>query len=105
MLLPTGLRSLEDFKYGRIAGRYERDFQKKNKKGESLNYWKCVEDFYTDANGAKVKTESMWNYVDYIQRDFAARARWCVETNYCEENHAPEFAVENYDRYQKPLFI
>ena len=100
MLLPTGLRSLEDFRYGGIAGRYERDFQKKNKKGESLNYWKCVEDFYTDANGAKVKTESMWNYVDYIQRDFAARARWCVETNYCEENHAPEFAVKN----EKDLF-
>lgn len=102
MLLPTGLRSLENFGYGGIAGRYVKNNEKKNKKGDVLNYWESVKDIYKDANGNEVETESMWRYVEYIQRDFAARAKWCVETGFCEENHAPQFLVENKeDRFVK----
>lgn len=95
MLLPTGLRSLEHFGYGGIAGRYVKNIEKKNKKGEILNYWESAKDVYKDANGNEVETESMWRYVEFIQRDFVARAKWCVETTFCEEDHAPEFLIEN----------
>lgn len=77
-LLPWGLRCLEDFSNGGLSGRYKKDDSKKNSKGITLNYWNPVEDLYTDNQGKKLYTESMWYYVSSIQRDFAARASWCM---------------------------
>lgn len=90
-LLPWGLRCLEDFSYGGLSGRYEKDDSKKNSKGMTLNYWNPVEDIYIDDQSKEVYTESMWYYVSSIQRDLAARASWCI-TNDKEE--APVLSIQ-----------
>ena len=90
-LLPWGLRCLENFSYGGLSGRYEKDDSKKNSKGMTLNYWNPVEDIYIDDQGKEVYTESMWYYVSSIQRDLAARASWCITD---DKEEAPVLSIK-----------
>lgn len=78
LLFDWGFRTLEDFSYGGIAGRYQKLAGETNSKGEELNYWDVTQDVYTDRNGKDHLTESMWRYTADIQRDFAARVAWAA---------------------------
>ena len=93
LLFNWGFRTLEDFGYGGIAGRYARVSDQYNSKGEPVNVWDVVYDAYTDRNGITKPTESMWPYVCDIQRDFAARVGWCAASSYDEGEHAPALTV------------
>ncbi len=48
MLFDWGLRTLEDFSYGGMAGRYQKLTDETNSKGENLNYWNVTKDTYID---------------------------------------------------------
>ena len=71
-LIPFGLRGLEDYNYGTIAGRIsvndDRDLQE-----------------YDYVSGGK---DNFNRYMEAYQNDFAGRADWCVST-YEECNHQP----------------
>lgn len=92
MLLDTGLRTLEDITNGGFSGRYARA-DKKNSKGQKVNYWSPVTDTYVKEDGSTMKVESSWKYIDDIQNDFAARADWCIVNDYVKANHAPKVSV------------
>lgn len=93
LLFNWGFRTLEDFSYGGIAGRYARVSDQCNSKGEPVNVWDVVYDNYTDRDGNTALTESMWPYVCDIQRDFAARVAWCGAPAYEDAEHAPTLTV------------
>lgn len=93
-LFDWGFRTLEDFSYGGIAGRYHLVEGEKNSKGEALNIWDVSKDSYIDRNGNTVITESMWPYVTDIQRDFAARVAWAAADSFEKGEHAPSLTVE-----------
>ena len=92
MLLDTGLRTLEDITNGGFSGRYAKA-DKKNSKGQEVNYWSPVKDTYVKEDGSTMKVESSWKYIDDIQNDFAARADWCITNDYAKANHAPKVSV------------
>ena len=89
LLLPWGFRTLENFGWGGMAGRYHPVEGQVNSKGEKLNLWDVSLDSYTDRDGAVKETESMWPYVADVQRDFAARANWVDAETFEEGEHAP----------------
>jgi len=93
LLFPWGFRTLENFAYGGMAGRYHRVEGEINSKGEPLNLWNVSLDAYTDAEGKTQELESMWPYVADIQRDFAARVGWAGTPNYKEAEHAPGLTI------------
>lgn len=92
MLFDTGLRTLEDITNGGFSGRYARA-DKKNSKGQEVNYWSPVADAYVKEDRSTMKVESSWKYIDDIQNDFAARADWCIVNDYAKANHAPKVSV------------
>lgn len=92
MLLDTGLRTLEDITNGGFSGRYARA-DKKNSKGQEVNYWSPVKDTYVKEDGNTMQVESSWKYIDDIQNDFASRADWCIVNDYAKANHAPKVSV------------
>lgn len=92
MLLDTGLRTLEDVTNGGFSGRYAKA-DKKNSKGQEVNYWSPVKDTYVKEDGNTMQVESSWKYIDDIQNDFAARADWCIVNDYAKANHAPKVSV------------
>lgn len=92
MLLDTGLRTLEDITNGGFSGRYAKA-DKKNSKGQKLNYWSPVKDTYVKEDRSTMQVESSWKYIDDIQNDFAARADWCIVNDYAKANHAPKVSV------------
>ena len=92
MLLDTGLRTLEDVTNGGFSGRYAK-VDKKNSKGQEVNYWSPVKDTYVKEDGSTMQVESSWKYIDDIQNDFAARADWCITNDYAKANHAPKVSV------------
>lgn len=92
-LFPWGFRTLENFSYGGITGRYQKSEQEKNSKGESLNYWEPVQDLYIDRDGKETLTEGMWRYVADIQRDFAARVDWASKESEHEGEQSPSLVV------------
>ena len=93
-LFDWGFRTLEDFSYGGIAGRYCKVSDQFNSKGEPLNVWDVAMDGYTGRDGKTVSTESMWPYVADIQRDFAARVDWAAADRYEDAEHQPELVIE-----------
>lgn len=93
-LLPWGTRTLEDFSYGGIAGRYHKVEDYRNSKGEACNVWDVSKDIYVDRDGNESEQESMWQYVADIQRDFAARAAWADAESYKEGEHSPKLTVK-----------
>ena len=92
-LLNWGFRTLEDFSYGGIAGRYTRVEGQVNSKGETLNIWDVCKDSYTDRDGKTHLVESMWPYVADIQRDFAARVAWAGTADPTNAEHAPTLEI------------
>ena len=72
MLLDTGLRTLEDVTNGGFSGRYAKA-DKKNSKGQEVNYWSPVKDTYVKEDGNTMQVESSWKYIDDIQNDFASK--------------------------------
>lgn len=94
LLFDWGFRTLESFSYGGIAGRYAKVKDQFNSRGEALNVWDVVKDFYTDREGNVVETESMWPYVADIQRSFASRVDWCAADTYEKAEHAPTLSIE-----------
>lgn len=88
-----GFRTLEDFSYGGIAGRYHLVPNEVNSKGEWLNLWDVSKDVFVDRNGESHLTESMWPYVADIQRDFAARVEWASADSFEKGEHAPGLCV------------
>ena len=92
MLLDTGLRTLEDVTNGGFSGRYAKA-DKKNSKGQEVNYWSPVKDTYVKEDGNTMQVESSWKYIDDIQNDFASRADWCIVNDYAKANHAPKVSV------------
>lgn len=93
VLLPWGTRTLEDFSYGGVGGRYYKVEDYKNSKGESCNVWDVAKDQYEDRDGKITEQESMWSFVADIQRDFAARIDWASESEYAQGEHAPKLRV------------
>lgn len=93
-LLNWGFRTLEDFSYGGIAGRYQLLEGEKNSKGEPLNLWDVSKDKYTDYDGNVTERESMWPYVCDIQRDFASRVDWAATGDFAAAEHAPKLSIE-----------
>lgn len=89
MLFDTGLRTIEDVTFGGFSGRYAKA-TKTNSKGETLNYWSPVKDYYSEEK----TVESSWKYIDDIQNDFSARADWCITNSYDKANHAPSITIE-----------
>jgi hypothetical protein len=94
LLLDWGFRTLEDFSYGGMAGRYHKVMEQRNSKGEPLNVWDVSKDLYTDRNGNVTAQESMWPYVADIQRDFAARIDWVFADSDEMVEHAPELVIK-----------
>jgi len=74
----VGLGSLEHPSYGGWGGRFERE-------PGSKNVWIGAED-----DGDLYKP--IWRWIPDMQRDWAARADWCVQS-YEEANHPPEVVV------------
>ena len=94
LLFPCwGFRTLENFAWGGIAGRYHRVSDQFNSKGEALNVWDVSMDSYTDRDGNVSEVESMWPYIADIQRDFAARVGWCSAASYEKAEHAPKLEI------------
>ncbi len=93
LLFDWGFRTLENFSYGGIAGRYARVKDQYNSKGKHLNVWDVEKDAYTDVNGNITETESMWPYVAEIQRSFASRVDWCAEPDDAKVQKAPKLSV------------
>ena len=93
LLFPWGFRTLEDFSWGGIAGRYHRVEGEVNSRGEKLNVWDVSKDPYTDRDGKVQEVESMWPYVADIQRDFAARVAWAGTRDLTEAEHAPDLSI------------
>jgi hypothetical protein len=73
--IDVGLRSLEDPGFGGWGGRFVRE------KGGASNVWRGAED-----DGDLYKP--IWRWATAFQRDWAARADWCVRP-YREANHPP----------------
>ena len=94
LLFDWGFRTLEDFAWGGISGRYHRVTDQVNSKGETLNLWDVSRDTYVGRDGQEHLVESMWPYVADIQRDLAARSAWCSEETYEEGEHAPHLAIQ-----------
>ena len=94
-LFDWGLRTLEDFSYGGIAGRYHKVEDQVNSKGEPLNLWDVSKDLYIDREGSGSLRESMWRYVADIQHDFAARVDWASADSYEKAEHAPTIVMED----------
>ena len=88
-----GFRTLEDFRYGGLAGRYYKE-ESCNSKGEALNLWNVCRDAFTGNDGVTRNVESMWPYVADIQRDFAARARWAGADSFENGEHRPSLRIE-----------
>ncbi len=92
-LFDWGFRTLEDFSYGGMAGRYQRKEDAFNSKGEKLNLWDVCKDVYRDRDGNESLQESMWAYVADIQRDFAARVAWAAGDAPETCDHAPGLTI------------
>lgn len=103
LLFPWGFRTLEDFSFGGLAGRYHRVEGQFNSRGEPLNIWDVSPDAYTDRDGNVKETESMWPYVADIQRDFAARVAWAGSASFADGEHAPSLSIrEGLDHLLSP---
>lgn len=89
VLIPFGMRTLENFEYGGIAGRYHKVDGYINSKGQECNVWDVSKDSYTDRNGNVTDEESMWKYVADVQRDFAARVNWADKDSEIKCEHSP----------------
>lgn len=96
-LVPTGMNDPEQPTWGSWAGRYSRqpDADKRE------YYWADQRDKW---NGSTRRENTLARWAVAIQNDFAARADWCVATEYSSANHPP-VVILNGDRSQAILRI
>lgn len=80
VVIPNGLRSLEDLSYGGWNGRYA---LRPNKDNPDIRLYQA----------AKGNEKGIAAWIAAIQSDFAMRADWCVIPNYEDANHLPQVAV------------
>ncbi|MBQ8075379.1 MAG: DUF1593 domain-containing protein [Oscillospiraceae bacterium] len=80
LVIPNGLRNIEDLAYGGWNGRYA---LKKNKNNEPYRLYQA----------AKGNERGIAAWIAAIQSDFAMRADWCVASTYEEANHLPTVSV------------
>lgn len=80
LVIPNGLRSIEDISYGGWNGRYAAKTVKGNPNAR----------LYQAAKGNE-KGIAFW--IAAIQSDFAMRADWCVTADYAAANHLPTVEV------------
>ena len=92
-LFDWGFRTLENFSYGGMAGRYHPVEGEFNEKGEPLNLWDVSMDHYVGRDGQDQELESMWPHVGEIQRDFAARVDWASKDRFEDAEHAPSLSI------------
>jgi hypothetical protein len=86
-LLNYGLRSKEDPSYGGLGGRFVQS-ESNPRRWEDGNA-------VTDYNPYTQREETSYpqvRWIEVLQKDFAARADWCVN-GYADANHRPEVAV------------
>ena len=81
LVIPNGLRSLEDISYGGWAGRYA---FKGSKNDPDVRFYQA----------AKGKEQGIAHWIAAIQSDFAMRAEWCVTSSYEDANHLPAVTVQ-----------
>lgn len=81
VVIPNGLRSIEDLAYGGWDGRYE---LKPGKNNPDARLFKA----------AKGNERGVALWIAAIQSDFAMRADWCVTPNYEDANQAPTVTIE-----------
>lgn len=93
-LMDWGFRTLEDFAYGGISGRYVKKIEK-NSKGEALDYYDVTTEGYLTEENELHEVESMWRYTAALQKDFAARCAWTDTECYEDAEHPPIVVVED----------
>ena len=84
-LLDTGLRSLEDPTYGGWGGRFG--------VMEDGTYKNTVKDYNVYTNSQDT-AYTLTRWFNDIQSDFAARADWCIASDYADANHMPSVSVK-----------
>ncbi len=108
--IPNGLRSMESPNFGGWGGRYVKvrnnvwmdplpDATYEYPKGQwgFSNSWSKVMEHDTLPEKVAIRTQyfkPIWRWLDAVQRDFAARADWCVK-DYKSANHHPEVLLKN----------
>lgn len=80
IVIPNGLRSIEDISWGGWCGRYA---AKKVKDNPDARLYQA----------AKGNEKGIAHWIAAIQSDFAMRADWCVAERYKDTNHAPAVTV------------
>lgn len=95
-LLDFGLRSLEDYSYGGLGGRFV-------KSREIPARWEDGSDAadYNPETGKMDPSYPQTRWVGVLQNDFAARADWCVKS-YADANHRPALKVNSIDVEAEP---
>ncbi|WKN31501.1 DUF1593 domain-containing protein [Porifericola rhodea] len=74
--IPNGLNSKLDPSWGSWGGRFK----------EKNSTWQSAED-------EEGLYQSIYRWIPAFQHDFAARAKWCVSSNYHEANHPPQVRI------------
>lgn len=93
--LDTGLQAenVEDFTFGTFAGRYSR----KAISDTDPNTWVLQKD-NDNILGLQGTEFSIMKWIPDIQHDFAARADWCIQSEYKEANHKPYLSIREGNR-------
>jgi hypothetical protein len=86
-LLDFGLRSLEDYSYGGLGGRFVKSQAHHNRWEDGKN----ITD-YDKYTGRQESSYPQVRWIDVIQNDFAARAAWCIN-DYAHSNHVPVLRI------------
>ena len=87
MLIPVGLRGLEDYSYGSWGGRLGEDGHGIPEYDPTIGY--------ADA-GFGVGAYGVWRWFPAFMNDWAARADWCV-SEYADANHQPVVSADVLD--------
>ncbi|MEX0978418.1 MAG: DUF1593 domain-containing protein [Pirellulales bacterium] len=96
-LIPTGMNDPDQPGWGSWAGRYGR----RDPLPGPAYYWANSRDFW---HGTTSRENTLARWAVALQHDFAARADWCVATEFKQANHQP-IAVLNGDRTRQIVAI
>jgi hypothetical protein len=80
-LMNTGLRSVEDPSWGGWGGRFAL---------HDKNYWPdtALPEFRNNLDN-QTKQREFWRWLPDLERDYFARADWCITSNFSGANHHP----------------
>jgi hypothetical protein len=108
-VIPNGLRSTESPDWGGWGGRYilvrentwldpvpEEGYTYPSGRWYTSTAWgrESLRDNSATQEQYLIYFKQIYRWVDDVQHDFAARADWCVTSNYNDANHQPEPRVE-----------